>query len=52
METASSILFSVGVIVTAIALAAHVGHAVLLANGRRAAGLRDGAASRPSRPAR
>jgi cytochrome c-type biogenesis protein CcsB len=35
METASSILFSVGVIVTAIALAAHVGHAVLLANGRR-----------------
>jgi cytochrome c-type biogenesis protein CcsB len=35
MEQASSILFAVGVIVTAIAFAAHVGHAVLLANGRR-----------------
>ncbi|HKF86378.1 MAG TPA: cytochrome c biogenesis protein CcsA, partial [Candidatus Limnocylindrales bacterium] len=35
MEQASSILFAVGVIVTGIAFAAHVGHAVLLANGRR-----------------
>ena len=35
MEQASSILFVVGVIATAIGFAAHVGHAVLLANGRR-----------------
>ena len=35
MEQASSLLFVVGVIATAIAFAAHVGHAVLLANGRR-----------------
>ena len=35
MEQASSLLFVAGVIVTAIAFAAHVGHAVLLANGRR-----------------
>ena len=32
----SSVLFSVGVIVIAIGFAAHVGHAVMLANGRRA----------------
>ena len=35
MEQASSLLFIVGVIATALAFAAHVGHAVLLANGRR-----------------
>ena len=35
MEQASSLLFVAGVILTAIAFAAHVGHAVLLANGRR-----------------
>jgi cytochrome c-type biogenesis protein CcsB len=35
MEQASSILFIAGVIATAIGFAAHVGHAVLLANGRR-----------------
>ena len=35
MEQASSILFVLGVIATAIGFAAHVGHAVLLANGRR-----------------
>jgi cytochrome c-type biogenesis protein CcsB len=35
MAQASSILFVLGVIVTAIGFAAHVGHAVLLANGRR-----------------
>jgi cytochrome c-type biogenesis protein CcsB len=35
MEQASSLLFVLGVIVTAIGFAAHVGHAVLLANGRR-----------------
>jgi len=36
METVSSILFSIAVIVLAVAFAAQVGHAVLLANGRRA----------------
>jgi cytochrome c-type biogenesis protein CcsB len=35
MEQASSLLFIVGVIATSLAFAAHVGHAVLLANGRR-----------------
>jgi cytochrome c-type biogenesis protein CcsB len=35
MAQASSILFVLGVIVVAIGFAAHVGHAVLLANGRR-----------------
>ena len=36
MAQASSLLFVLGVIATAIGFAAHVGHAVLLANGRRA----------------
>lgn len=35
MAQASSLLFILGAIVTAIGFAAHVGHAVLLANGRR-----------------
>lgn len=39
MAQAASILFVLGTIATAIAFAAHVGHAVLLANGRRLAGL-------------
>jgi len=37
MAQASSLLFVLGVIATAIGFAAHVGHAVLLANGRRIA---------------
>ncbi len=37
MAEASSLLFVLGVIVTALGFAAHVGHAVLLANGRRVA---------------
>jgi cytochrome c-type biogenesis protein CcsB len=36
MAQASSLLFVLGVIATALGFAAHVGHAVLLANGRRA----------------
>jgi len=36
MATTGQLLFSIGVIVVALAFAAHVGHAVLLANGRRA----------------
>ncbi len=35
MAQASSILFVLGAIVVALGFAAHVGHAVLLANGRR-----------------
>jgi cytochrome c-type biogenesis protein CcsB len=35
MAQLAQLLFSVGVIVVAIAFAAHVGHAVMLANGRR-----------------
>jgi cytochrome c-type biogenesis protein CcsB len=37
MTQAASLLFILGTIVTAIGFAAHVGHAVLLANGRRLA---------------
>ena len=37
MAQASSLLFVLGVIATALGFAAHVGHAVLLANGRRVA---------------
>jgi cytochrome c-type biogenesis protein CcsB len=39
MAQASSLLFVIGVIAVAIGFAAHVGHAVLLANGRRAIAL-------------
>ena len=37
LEVLSSTLFSIGVIFVALGFAAHVGHAVMLANGRRAA---------------
>lgn len=36
MAELSSLLFSIGVILVALGFAAHVGHAVMLANGRRA----------------
>jgi cytochrome c-type biogenesis protein CcsB len=36
MADASAILFTIGSILVALAFAAHVGHAVMLANGRRA----------------
>ncbi len=39
MEDASQALFAVGTIVLALGFAAHVGHAVLLANGRRSLAL-------------
>jgi len=35
MAALSSTLFSIGVILLALGFAAHVGHAVMLANGRR-----------------
>ena len=37
MAELSSILFPIGVVLVALAFAAHVGHAVMLANGRRVA---------------
>ena len=37
MAELSSALFSIGVIFVALGFAAHVGHAMMLANGRRAA---------------
>ncbi len=40
MESTSQALFTVGTIVLALGFAAHVGHAVLLANGRRALAVR------------
>jgi cytochrome c-type biogenesis protein CcsB len=46
MADASSLLFILGVIATALGFAAHVGHAVLLANGRRIVELAP--ASRPA----
>ena len=39
MTTVATILFPLGVVAIAIAFAAHVGHAVLLANGRRSLSL-------------
>ena len=35
LEVLSSTLFSIGALLVAIGFAAHVGHAVMLANGRR-----------------
>jgi cytochrome c-type biogenesis protein CcsB len=46
MAQASSLLFVLGVIATALGFAAHVGHAVLLANGRRLPAL--ASATRPT----
>jgi len=43
MATLSTITFSLGVIALAVGFAAHLGHAVLLANGRRAVALARGA---------
>ena len=51
MEQASFVAFVLGVIVTRLGFAAHVGHAALLANGRRVIVLAPVAASRRSRPA-
>ena len=48
MNVIATILFPLGVVAMAIAFAAHVGHAVLLANGRRSLAL---AFNRPTEPA-
>jgi ABC-type transport system involved in cytochrome c biogenesis permease subunit len=48
MESVAQLLFTVGTIVLALAFAAHVGHAVLLANGRRVLGAVAAPAMRPA----
>ncbi len=48
MAQASSLLFILGTIATALGFAAHVGHAVLLANGRRITSLAPSAARQPA----
>jgi len=48
MAELSSILFPVGVVLVALAFAAHVGHAVMLANGRRMRLPAIGAAQQPA----
>ena len=51
MESISQLLFIVGTVILAVGFAAHIGHAVLLANGRRAAEALSPLAPRSSRPA-
>src|SRR5262245_43588116 len=48
MAELSSILFPIGVVLVALAFAAHVGHAVMLANGRRVALPAIGAVRQPA----
>jgi cytochrome c-type biogenesis protein CcsB len=48
MAVLSSMLFSLGVILVALGFAAHVGHAVMLANGRRLLQLAPAAAPQPA----
>ena len=48
MAELSSILFPIGVVLVALAFAAHVGHAVMLANGRRVALPAIGASAQPA----
>ena len=48
MAELSSILFPIGVVFVALAFAAHVGHAVMLANGRRVALPAIGASAQPA----
>ena len=51
MESASQLLFTIGTLILAAGFAAHVGHAVLLANGRRAAEAMAAIARRTAQPA-
>ena len=53
MASAAQLLFTAGTVVLVVAFAAHVGHAVLLANGRRlaAAAAVMGAGMSSTRPA-
>ena len=48
MNIVATILFPVGAVAIAIAFAAHVGHAVLLANGRRSLSFALGSAPAPA----
>ncbi len=51
MESISQLLFTVGTVILAVGFAAHIGHAVLLANGRRASAAMTSLAARAPQPA-
>ena len=51
MASVAQLLFTIGTFVLAIAFAAHIGHAVLLANGRGAVAALGSLAPRPAQPA-
>ncbi|MES2210794.1 MAG: cytochrome c biogenesis protein CcsA [Chloroflexota bacterium] len=51
MELVSQLLFTIGTVILAVGFAAHIGHAVLLANGRRAVAALASLAPRPSEAA-
>ena len=51
MAELSSLLFSIGVLLVAVGFAAHIGHAVMLANGRRTLPSLAGATAGAPRPA-
>ncbi len=51
MESLAQLLFTIGTVILAVAFAAHIAHAVLLANGRRVAAAAAALAPRPSGPA-
>src|SRR5689334_4201719 len=48
MNIVATVLFPIGAVAIAIAFAAHVGHAVLLANGRRSLALALGRSAQPA----
>jgi len=51
MASMSQLLFAIGTVLLAVGFAAHVGHAVLLANGRRAAAAMASLSARAAQPA-
>jgi len=51
MESLAQLLFTIGTVILAAGFAAHIGHAVLLANGRRLTGAVTALAPRPPAPA-
>ncbi len=51
MASLAQLLFTIGTVTLAVGFAAHIGHAVLLANGRRVAAAVTALAPRPSQPA-
>jgi cytochrome c-type biogenesis protein CcsB len=51
MESLAQLLFTIGTVILAVGFAAHIGHAVLLANGRRLTGAVTALAPHPPAPA-